>query len=105
MQKYRIPLVNIDNQIVTTQVANYSVRVLAWRQPESNDWYCSIESPPNTKLVSGRRMTINENLLVRNARNQLNGNFAVESLSIATDDPSGTQPWGNTHDLFFKTDD
>ena len=101
MPKNIIPLQNIDRQKLTTSVSDFIVLIEVWRQPSDGSWYCSIESPPNTRIVSGRRIVIDEPISVNSPKSKFDGDFFCRSTSVQKLEP-GITPWGNTHNLIYE---
>ena len=100
MPRSIIPVRNIDNQILTIQLDSQLFRLSIWRQP-ADGWYCTIEHPPLTKIVSGRRMVLERPLLgVTAVINQINGDFKVVSTSSSREE-LGKEPWNSSHLLAY----
>ena len=101
MPKNIIPLQNIDRQKLSTSVSSFIVQIEVWYQPSDQGWYCSIESPPNTKIVSGRRIVIDEPIAINAPKSKFDGDFYCRSTSIFKNQP-GRTPWGITHLLLYE---
>ena len=98
MPTLTVPLANLDRQTLTTQLGPDLCRITVWSQPRDS-WYCSVESPPNQKRISGRRMILNQPILPPTTT--LAGQFYVRSLGGEARDPGDT-PWGTTHALRYE---
>ena len=101
MPKFLVPLGNIDRQELTTQLGEDLCKIEVWRQPSDGHWYCSIESPPNHRIVSGRRMVLDEPVMGVTSREKPLGDFYVRSSSTLKQEP-GAEPWGNTHFFHYE---
>jgi len=95
-----IPLSSLPRQIVTVQLGESVMRIEAWFQPSDNAWYISVESPPNSAVVTGRRVTLGTSLLPRHFGI---GAMWCEDITGGTADPA-LDSWDKDHRLFYDAE-
>ena len=93
-----IPLTNDYRQTLNIALDGRAVRVTVWWQP-NDAWYASVEYPPGTSVVRGRRLTIDQNIMPAHA--DFPGNIACQRLLETAGDPDANEPWGSTHALVY----
>ena len=60
---YAILLADAVRQSQIVRLGDTDGRLIVWWQPSDRAWYMSVERPVNTRLVSGRRMTVGVDLI------------------------------------------
>jgi len=90
-----IPLRSIARQSMTLTLADRPVLVEVWWQPSDRAWYLSVSSPPNSPVITGRRITLGAELLPPTA--DIGSMWCVE-LTGANSEP-GFDAWDGDHRL------
>ena len=96
-----IPVQNVPNQTFVVRLGRQSTRFHIWRQSRDGGWYASIESPIGAQLVSGRRISIGQEL---GPLAGFRGSIvcAVPPGVVADGSEPGANPWGVTHVLVYN---
>lgn len=95
-----IPLRSIARQSMTLTLADRPMLVEAWWQPSDRAWYLSVSSPPNSPVITGRRITLGTSLLPAHAGI---GNMWCIELTGANIEPD-FDAWDGDHRLIYDVE-
>ena len=95
-----IPLLDVDRQGLTVRLGTVDARIEVWYQPGTSAWYASAEVPVGTKIVTGRRLSLDGGLWPE-AGAPVAGNIYCRSTGQNPIEP-GDRPWGLTHLLVYE---
>lgn len=102
MPTLEIPLINVPRQRLSTSVNGQAIQLLIWYSPKSGgQWYASLEHPAGTKIVSGRRIVLNSDILASQPRGTFKGKIICRAIGDLPSEP-GLEPWGTTHLLLYE---
>ena len=95
-----IPLLDVDRQGLTVRLGTVDARIEVWYQPGTAAWYASAEVPVGTKIVTGRRLSLDGGLWPSSGA-PVAGNIYCRSTGQNPIEP-GDRPWGLTHLLVYE---
>lgn len=93
-----IPLTTLPRQTMTVQLGENLMLLDVWWQPSDRAWFISIQSPPNTPVTNGRRITVGSSLLPGHLGL---GDLWCAEITGATDEPV-MDSWEKNHRLIYE---
>ena len=93
-----IPLEDVPAQRLSIALGGQLVRLSVRWQASSETWTASLEHPPATPIVTGRRIALDEPLL-GSAPSAFTGELWCRA--IEGEEEPGLHAWGNTHRLEY----
>ena len=95
-----IPLQNIPRQQMEILADGKLMRITVWWQPNDSSWYLSLETPPGTLVIAGRRITLNRPLLPHTSA--VSGNIFCRKIQSLSDVLDRTA-WPDKFRLVFES--
>ena len=102
MTPQAVPVVNVDDQTLTVELAGRQTFLRVWRQPYDDSWYIAAEQPPGTLITAGRRIQPGQPVPLTAALNAA-GRLVCQPTSVEhRHDTLNRRPWGDTHLLQWE---
>jgi len=99
-----LPLTNDYAQKLSTVLDNQQVDIRVWYQDISDGWYLSINFTGGDNIVTGFRINTGSPVLT-SIFTDFTGNVICLSSADKYGEPGKVDPWGETHNLVYVTDE
>lgn len=95
-----VVLIDADRQSLVTRLGGQRVRLRVHWQPREEAWYCSVEYPPGTPILTGRRIVVDSDIM-RGVLSGFEGRLICRRVLAGSGEP-GRNAWNDTHRLVYE---
>lgn len=99
MTLQRVPVTNDARQTFDCALDGQLVRLSVWFQPYDAAWYLSLAYQTGTKIVSGRRLATDQNILAG-----VVSDFHGSITPVGIEATIGRRAWDITHEIIYDSE-